>query len=292
MLELVLCPAAIALRLQSEVGEPRPLRRTPGACGGSRLYADCADAGITPVACTLLPVSPGLLIAEPAEADALNASIDSLNAWIRANGSAQGISVVDFHEVIRANPAAYLQADGIHPNEAGNDAMGRSIDLAIIRPTSSEARETGGHMDLNGSPLLTFAAFGIATQAVLVCFFAARRWRRGLADRFGWLTYAFAGLGLPLGVWLLLDGQSWRLWAGPLLTVAWALFGAVVDLWRPSEWRWPLKWRIAAPYFALYFFAQMFMWWPLWDTARPAWGVFLMLFVANTLLNLRGHTSP
>ena len=33
----------------------------------------------------------------------------------------------------------------------------------------------------------------------------------------------------------------------------------------------------------------MFMWWPLWDVMRVAWVVFLVLFVASTGLNLRGH---
>jgi hypothetical protein len=76
---------------------------------------------------------------------------------------------------------------------------------------------------------------------------------------------------------------------GPLLMAAWALFGAVVDLWRPRQWRWPIVWSVFVPYLALYFWAQMFLWWPLWDINRVAWAVFLVLFVANTALNLRGH---
>jgi len=44
------------------------------------------------------------------------------------------------------------------------------------------------------------------------------------------LAYAFAGLGLLLGVWLLLDGTSWRFYTGPLLMAVWAVFGAIVDL--------------------------------------------------------------
>ena len=45
----------------------------------TRLYDDCADAGITPVACTLTPVKPGFLLGDSAEAAALNSSIDTLN---------------------------------------------------------------------------------------------------------------------------------------------------------------------------------------------------------------------
>jgi hypothetical protein len=134
-----------------------------------------------------------------------------------------------------------------------------------------------------------FAAFGIGSQAVLVAYFAARRWAPRAAERYGWLAYAFAGLGLPLGVWLAAGGQSWRLWTGPVLLAAWAALGAIVDLWRRVEWRDPVRWSVFVPYVALYFFAQMFLWWPLWNLQRAAWAVFLVLFVANTALNLRGH---
>jgi len=137
---------------------------------------------------------------------------------------------------------------------------------------------------------VAFATFGVATQALLLAFFAARRWSPRVAARFGWTVYAFAGLGLPLGAWLLLDGQSWRLFVGPILMAFWALFGAIVDLWRPRPWRRaPIVWNVFIPYLALYFSAQMFMWWPLWDIERAAWALFLVLFVPNTILNIRGH---
>jgi hypothetical protein len=141
-------------------------------------------------------------------------------------------------------------------------------------------------------PELAFAVFGVTTQAWLLAFFGARRWSPELAARLGWVVYAFGGLGLPLGAWLLLDGQSWRLFAGPLLMAAWALFGAFVDLWRPRPWRRaPVLWSVLLPYLALYFTAQMFSWWPLWNVARPAWVIFLALFVPSTVLNLRGHAG-
>jgi hypothetical protein len=134
-----------------------------------------------------------------------------------------------------------------------------------------------------------FALFGLTSQVVLVGYFAARRWSLRIAERHGWIAYAFAGLGLPLGVWLILAGQSWRLTTGPLLLALWAALGAGVDLWRRIEWRTPIRWSVLVPYVALYFWAQMFLWWPLWDLWRPAWACFLVLFVANTALNIRGH---
>ena len=139
------------------------------------------------------------------------------------------------------------------------------------------------------SATVAFAAFGIASQALLVAFFAARRWWPGVAKRYGWLAYALAAFGLPLSVWLFLGGQSWRLYVGPLLLALWAAFGASVDLWLRVEWRWPIRWSVFVPYLVLYFFAQMFLWWPLWNVQRALWGCFLVLFVANTALNLRGH---
>jgi hypothetical protein len=139
------------------------------------------------------------------------------------------------------------------------------------------------------SATIAFAAFAVGSQAVLVAYFAARRWAPRGAERYGWLAYVFAGLGLPLGVWLLLDGQSWRLWVGPILLALWAALGAVVDLWRRIEWRTPIRWGVFVPYVALYFWAQMFLWWPLWNLWRPAWACFLVLFVANTALNIQGH---
>ncbi len=141
-------------------------------------------------------------------------------------------------------------------------------------------------------PEIAFAAFGVASQALLLGFFAARRWSPHLAQRYGWAVYAFSMLGLPLGAWLVLDGQSWRLFTGPLLMGGWALFGALVDLWRPSQWRRPpITWRIFLPYLALYFAAQMFMWWPLWNIAPAAWALYLVLFVPSTALNIQGHRS-
>ena len=45
----------------------------------------------------------------------------------------------------------------------------------------------------------------------------------------------------------------------------------------------------SSPTCALYFWAQMFLWWPLWDLWRAGWVCFLFLFVANTALNIQGH---
>jgi hypothetical protein len=110
-----------------------------------------------------------------------------------------------------------------------------------------------------------------------------------VAERFGWVAYAFGALGIPAGLWLIANGASWRLFAGPLLFAAWAAFGAWADLVRRVEWRQPILWSVLGPYVTLYLAAQMFLWWPLWNFWRLGWVVYLLLFIANTILNIRGH---
>ncbi len=136
---------------------------------------------------------------------------------------------------------------------------------------------------------IAFIVFGIGTQLVLAAFFAARRWAPDRSLPLGRVAYLMAGLGLPLGLWLGIDGQSWRLWAGPPILAAWAAFGYSLDLWRKVEWRDPIVPRFFVPFVTLYFFGQMFLWWPLLDISRGAWAVFTVLFVVNTALNLVGH---
>ena len=99
-------------------------------------------------------------------------------------------------EDLRLSPDSSFHHDGCAGGIVGRESHGGA---------------EGRHMTASGLPVAVFTAFGIASQAILVCFFAARRWSPLLAQRFGWLAYAFAGLGLPVGAWLFLGGQSWRL---------------------------------------------------------------------------------
>lgn len=142
-----------------------------------------------------------------------------------------------------------------------------------------------------------FATFAITSQAILLAFFASRRWYRAIAERCGWIAYGFGALGLTVGTWLTVVGAPWRLFAGPLLFAVWAGYGSWVDLFRRIEWRpmadsitrRPIQWSVLGPYITLYLAGQMFLWWPLWNYWRPGWLVYLVLFVANTALNLAGH---
>jgi hypothetical protein len=142
---------------------------------------------------------------------------------------------------------------------------------------------------MNGLDLTGFCVFALASQAILLAYFASRRWLPELAERFGWVAYAFGALGAAAGAWLIADGAPWQLVAGPLLYAAWAAFGAWADLLRRVEWRQPIRWSVFGPYLTLYLAAQMFLWWPLWNYWRQGWGLYLVLFLANTVLNMAGH---
>lgn len=137
--------------------------------------------------------------------------------------------------------------------------------------------------------LAVFGGFAIATQIVLLAYFAARRVRPTDADRYGWLAYAFGLFGLPIGLWLVGTGAPWQLYVGPMLFAAWAAFAGWVDRLARLEWRRPIRWTVFGPYVFMYVAAQMFMWWPLWDRAFVVWLVYLELFAANTVLNMAGH---
>jgi hypothetical protein len=145
---------------------------------------------------------------------------------------------------------------------------------------------------VNGAVLTIFATFALASQAILLAFFASRRWFPAVAGRFGLVAYAFGILGVVAGAWLVKSGAPWQVYAGPFIYAVWAAFGAWADLFRRVEWRRPIRWSVFGPYLTLYLAAQMFLWWPLWTYWRPGWFVYLVLFIANTGLNLQGHFGP
>ena len=140
--------------------------------------------------------------------------------------------------------------------EQGNTARTAPLPLTPQPRRASlgahQPRRRGGGL-VSAPSEVAFIAFGLGSQAILAAFFAARRWRPRSADRYGRLAYAVAGLGLPLGIWFLAGGNSWRLYAGPMMLGCWAVFGSYLDLWRKVEWRSPPRPGLLVPYVALYF---------------------------------------
>jgi len=90
------------------------------------MYADVLDAGIVPVAATVLPY-------DPATARALG-DILTLNAWIENLTKVLGILFCDTHAAV-ADPADSTRLrgtpDGLHPDVAGYRAMGDALARTI-----------------------------------------------------------------------------------------------------------------------------------------------------------------
>jgi len=72
------------------------------------------DNKTVPIIATLTPVTGGYI--------GLVNSIERLNAGIRQMAAEENVYVADLEEAMNWDPA-YLQADGLHPNAAGNDVM-------------------------------------------------------------------------------------------------------------------------------------------------------------------------
>ena len=135
--------------------------------------------------------------------------------------------------------------------------------------------------------LFVFAAFLI--QVVLVIFFALRTWTLTAALRLGWIVYALAIPALAVSIHLMRAGRPWFVWLAGFLYGAWAVFGYLVDVARPLEWRSPILWPVFLPYVLLYLSSLMFYWWPLATIRNPLWCVYAVLFLVSTVLNVSSH---
>lgn len=137
-----------------------------------------------------------------------------------------------------------------------------------------------------------FAAFALILQVMLVLHFAALRWWPPLQRRWGWLVYAMSLPGLALGVLVWVNGRPWYEWLAFLLLAAWAALGYTVDIWRPINWRIPLRWSIFVPYLTLYLATQLAFWIPLWSIGTGYWISYALLYAVNTTLNIPSHFGP
>ena len=90
------------------------------------MYADVLDAGVVPVAATVLPYNSATARA--------SGDILSLNAWIENLTKVLGILFCDTHAAV-ANPAESNRLrgtpDGLHPDVAGYRAMGEVLARTI-----------------------------------------------------------------------------------------------------------------------------------------------------------------
>jgi hypothetical protein len=132
----------------------------------------------------------------------------------------------------------------------------------------------------------------LALQAILIIYFALRRWRAAFAFRIGRAIYALA---VPLAVYsvvLAFTGRTWYLWLGGLLFGLWALLGSRVDTGRPLQWHEPICELPFNGYVLLYLVYQMFFWWSLGGLWEPGRVIFAVLFVLATTLNVISRQAP
>jgi len=116
----------------NDIGRPGPAGHNPTAedliAGHRQLIAAAHMRGVRIAGCTLTPRHG----ARPGEAEDVR---EALNKWIRESGEYD--AVIDFEAAIRdpKNPTDFrpgLNADGVHPNDAGYKLMADSVDLSIF----------------------------------------------------------------------------------------------------------------------------------------------------------------
>jgi lysophospholipase L1-like esterase len=102
---------------------------------GNRLLADCFDEKVTCFAASGLARFDRDALAQPGVTHIVLE--EGINQWIRTSGSFDG--VIDFDSVLSApeHPSKlsprYASSDGLHPNDAGYQAVVDAIDLAVLK---------------------------------------------------------------------------------------------------------------------------------------------------------------
>jgi len=140
-------------------------------------------------------------------------------------------------------------------------------------------------MDTN----FAFVVFALASQVLLIAFFASHLLRSSVEAVVGRLVYALGALALLLAAAFAVAGAPWYHVLAFVLYAAWAAFGASVDLIRPTQWREPQRWGIVVPYVFLLVAALFALWIPLWYIDWNAWLAFGSLYAIHTVMNLASH---
>jgi hypothetical protein len=134
-----------------------------------------------------------------------------------------------------------------------------------------------------------FLAASLGIQAVLVVYFAMRKWQVAAAMPVGWIVYALAVPAVVVSLVLIRAGKAWYFASAGFLYALWAAFGTVVDIVHPVAWRSPILWPIFLPYVLTYTASMMFYWWPLLRIHRLSWFIYAALYALSTFLNVSSH---
>jgi hypothetical protein len=136
---------------------------------------------------------------------------------------------------------------------------------------------------------ILFVVWAFLFQIILIAHFSLRKWSFPVAQKYGWVVYAFSVPAAIIAVLLLVGDKPWSLWVSGFLHLTWAIYGYAVEYVRKVRWRNPIRWPIFGPYVSLYLATIMFYWWPLGIVSRPLWYVYAVLFVLSTILNVSSH---
>lgn len=144
-------------------------------------------------------------------------------------------------------------------------------------------------MDTSDLLLALYVSFAFLVQALLIINFAARNWRPAIEQTYGWIIYGLGAPSVVLGAFMLVEDQPWFFVLPPFLYFVWAIFGYVVDLWRPVSWRMPPRWSIFVPYVGLFAASLLVFWGSMWSIGTIYWIAFGVMYVIHTTLNIYSH---
>ncbi len=135
-----------------------------------------------------------------------------------------------------------------------------------------------------------FIAWAFFLQIVFIIHFAVRKlFFESYTMRYGWVVYALCIPAIIISIIFLRDGMSWVYWIGGFLFGVYAAFGFWVDYVARIQFRNPVRLSVLIPYAILYMVTVMFYWWPLYRLNRTLWGVYAVLYVIATILNVISH---
>lgn len=135
-----------------------------------------------------------------------------------------------------------------------------------------------------------FIAWAFFFQIALIVHFAVRKpFFESYTVRYGWIVYALCIPAIIVSIILMRGGKSWAFWSAGFVFLLYAAFGFWVDYIAKIEFRNPLNLTVAIPYVFLYLATVMFYWWPLLRLNHWLWGVYAVLYVIATVLNIRSH---
>jgi len=135
-----------------------------------------------------------------------------------------------------------------------------------------------------------FVVWAFLLQIVLIVHFAIRKpFFESYTVKYGWIVYALCIPAVVISIILIRGGKDWTFWLGGFLFLVYAIFGYWVDFVAQIPFRNPLRLSIVVPYAFLYLATVMFYWWPLWPLSRLLWGIYTVLYIIATILNIKSH---